>query len=76
MELDDKMIDKMTKQEGCQSLLTSLVKQCIEEFGCEATQDALDWFAGIIGRELAEEYARNHFHIKKEENVEKDAANF
>lgn len=72
MEMDDKLIEKMAKQEGCQSLLHKLVKQCIEEFGCEETRDALEWFSMIIGRELAEDYARKHLHKKED----KDAVNF
>lgn len=62
--MDDKVVEHMAKQEACQSLLHKYVKQCIEEFGCEPTRDAVEWFSMIISRELAEEYAREHLHKK------------
>lgn len=62
--MDDKVVENMAKQEACQSILHKYVKQCIEEFGCEPTRDAIEWFSMIISRELAEEYAREHLHKK------------
>jgi hypothetical protein len=66
-KLSEEVIDKMTKQEGCQSILHKYVKLCIEEFGCEPTRDAIEWFSCILSRELAEEYAQKVFHKKAEE---------
>ena len=59
MALNNQQVEKLTKQEACQSILHKHVKYCMETFGCEPTQEALEWFYGVIGRELDKEKGDN-----------------
>ena len=65
MELSEKVIDQMTKQEACQSVLHNYIRHCIENYGLEATRNAIEWFSMIISNELAENYAREHLYKKE-----------